>query len=97
MTIKPGGHDDVSQGWTGGWATRSNTTGAVYLNCEFVVLDFGTSTLMHGSLEQEVQLDDQFIEGTAPYKDCPECGADVPVAVKESSPWAMYVKVFLPL
>ena len=61
------------------------------------VLDFGTSTLMHGSLEQEVQLDDQFIEGTAPYKDCPECGADVPVAVKESSPWAMYVKVFLPL
>lgn len=39
MTIKPGGHDDVSQGWTGGWATRSNTTGAVYLNCEFVVLE----------------------------------------------------------
>ena len=37
MTIKPGGHDDASQGWTGGWATRSNTTGAVYLNCEFVV------------------------------------------------------------
>ena len=39
MTIKPGGHDDASQGWTGGWATRSNTTGAVYLNCEFVVLE----------------------------------------------------------
>jgi len=39
MTIKPGGHDDTSQGWTGGWATRSNTTGAVYLNCEFVVLE----------------------------------------------------------
>ena len=39
MTIKPGGHDDASQGWTGGWATRSNTTGAVYLNCEFAVLD----------------------------------------------------------
>ena len=48
-----------------------------------VVLDFGTSTLMHGSLEQEVQLDDQFIEGDAPYKDCPECGADVPLASKE--------------
>ena len=39
MTIKPGGHDDSSQGWTDGWATRSNTTGAVYLNCEFVVLE----------------------------------------------------------
>lgn len=39
MTIKPGGHDDASQGWTGGWATRSNTTGAVYLNCEFVALE----------------------------------------------------------
>lgn len=39
MTIKPGGHDDASQGCTGGWATRNNTTGAVYLNCEFVVLE----------------------------------------------------------
>ena len=39
MTIKPGGHDDASQGWTDGWATRSPTTGSVYLNCEWVVLD----------------------------------------------------------
>ena len=39
MTIKPCGHDDASQGWAGGWATCSNTTGAVYLNCEFVVLE----------------------------------------------------------
>jgi hypothetical protein len=39
MTIKPGGYDDPSQGWTGGYATRSLTTGSVYLNCEFVVLD----------------------------------------------------------
>ena len=39
MTIKPGGYDDPSQGWTGGYATRSMTTGSVYLNCEFVVLD----------------------------------------------------------
>jgi hypothetical protein len=37
MTIKPGGYDDASQGWTGGFATRSANTGAVYLNCEFVV------------------------------------------------------------
>lgn len=37
MTIKPGGHDDLSQGWTGGYATESVETGAVYLACEFVV------------------------------------------------------------
>lgn len=37
MTIKPGGHDDHSQGWTGGYATESFETGAVYLACEFVV------------------------------------------------------------
>lgn len=37
MTIKPGGHDDHSQGWTGGYATQSFDTGAVYLSCEFVV------------------------------------------------------------
>ena len=39
MTIKPGGFDDASQGWTGGYATRSSSTGSVYLNCEFVVTD----------------------------------------------------------
>ena len=59
----------------------SEHPGIIKKDC--VVLDFGTSTLMHGSLEQEVQLDDQFIDGDAPYKDCPECGADVPLASKE--------------
>ncbi|CAH0992170.1 hypothetical protein SIN8267_02286 [Sinobacterium norvegicum] len=39
MTIRPGGYDDASQGWTGGYASQSMTTGSVYLNCEFVVLD----------------------------------------------------------
>ncbi len=39
MTIKPGGHDDVAQGWTGGYATESFDTGSVYLACEFVVLE----------------------------------------------------------
>lgn len=48
-----------------------------------VVLDFGTSTLMYGSLEQDVNLDDQMSEGEAPTKECPECGAEVPAAVKE--------------
>ena len=37
MTLKPGGHDDHSQCWTGGYATESFETGAVYLACEFVV------------------------------------------------------------
>lgn len=48
-----------------------------------VVLDFGTSTLLHGSLEQDVNLDDQIGEGEAPTKECPDCGATVPAAVKE--------------
>ncbi len=37
MTIKPGGIDDYSRGWTGGYATRARESDAVYLNCEFVV------------------------------------------------------------
>ncbi len=38
LTIRPGGFDDTSQGWTGGYATRGNT-GAIYLNGEFTVLE----------------------------------------------------------
>ena len=38
LSIRPGGFDDASQGWTGGYATRSST-GAVYLNGEFTVLE----------------------------------------------------------
>jgi hypothetical protein len=37
MSIKPGGHDDLAQGWTGGYATQSLETGAVYLAGEFIV------------------------------------------------------------
>jgi len=39
MLIRPGGHDDPSQGWGGGYATRNNNTGSVYLSCEFVILE----------------------------------------------------------
>lgn len=39
MTIKPGGYDDPQKGWTGGYATRNATSGSVYLNAEFVVLE----------------------------------------------------------
>ncbi len=38
LTIRPGGHDDAAQGWTGGYATRG-TTGSVYLSGEFTVLE----------------------------------------------------------
>ena len=37
MTLKPGGYDDPSQGWGGGYATESFETGSVYLAAEFVV------------------------------------------------------------
>jgi hypothetical protein len=39
MTIKPGGYDDASRGWNGGYATQSADTGSVYLAAEFVILD----------------------------------------------------------
>ena len=39
MTIIPGGYDDPSKGWTGGYATRSPSTGSVYLRAEFRVID----------------------------------------------------------
>ena len=38
LSIRPGGFDDPGQGWTGGYATRGST-GAVYLNGEFTVLE----------------------------------------------------------
>ncbi len=38
LTIRPGGFNDDSQGWTGGYATRGST-GAVYLNAEYTVLE----------------------------------------------------------
>ena len=39
LSIKPGGFDDPSQGWTGGWATRNVNSGAVYLKGEFTLLE----------------------------------------------------------
>ncbi|MEG3639310.1 hypothetical protein [Magnetococcus sp. PR-3] len=39
MTIRPGGFDDPNRGWTGGYAKRNPDTGAIYLDCEFVVLE----------------------------------------------------------
>ena len=39
MRIKPGGYNDESQGWTNGYATKSSITEAVYLSCEFTILE----------------------------------------------------------
>ena len=36
-TFKPGGYDDPSQGWDGGYATQSFETGSIYLAAEFVI------------------------------------------------------------
>jgi len=55
--------------------------GVVKTDC--IVLDFGTSTLLHGCLEQDVNLDGKTGDGEAPTKDCPECSAQVPLAVRE--------------
>ncbi|MDN2584158.1 hypothetical protein [Aquibium sp. ELW1220] len=38
LTIRPGGFDDPSQGWTGGYAKRGQT-GAVYIDAEYTVLE----------------------------------------------------------
>ena len=53
------------------------------IKTDCIVLDFGTSTLMHGSLEQDVNLDGKTVEGEAPTKTCPECEATVPLSARE--------------
>lgn len=56
--------------------------GIVKTDC--IVLDFGTSSLTHGTLEQDVDLDGREpMPGPAPSKTCPECEAQIPLAVTE--------------
>ena len=55
--------------------------GVIKTDC--IVLDFGTSNLLHGSLEQDVDLNGREPGDEAPTKDCPECGAVVPLATTE--------------
>ncbi len=38
LTLRPGGFDDPTQGWTGGYAKRG-ATGAVYLDAEYTVVE----------------------------------------------------------
>ncbi len=53
------------------------------LKTDCVILDFGTSSLIHGSLEQDVDLNGRQVTGDAPTKTCPTCEAQVPAAVME--------------
>ena len=53
------------------------------IKTDCVILDFGTSSLIHGSLEQDVDLDGRQATGEAPTKTCPSCEAEVPAAVME--------------
>jgi len=55
--------------------------GIVKTDC--VVLDFGTSSLIHGTLEQDVDLEGKTEAGEAPTKSCPGCGAEIPLAATE--------------
>ena len=55
--------------------------GIVKTDC--VVLDFGTSSLIHGTLEQDVDLDGKTGTGEAPTKSCPACEAEIPLAATE--------------
>ncbi len=55
--------------------------GVIKTDC--IVLDFGTSSLIHGTLEQDADLDGKTATGEAPTKVCPTCGADIPLACFE--------------
>jgi len=55
--------------------------GIVKTDC--IVLDFGTSSLIHGTLEQDVDLDGKTETGEAPTKICLACEAEIPLAVTE--------------
>jgi DNA repair protein RadD len=55
--------------------------GVIKTDC--IVLDFGTASLKHGSLEQEVDLDGHEADGEAPMKECPACMAEIPRASLE--------------
>ena len=55
------------------------------IKTDCIVLDFGTSVLTHGSLEDDVNLDGSKVDGNGqgPEKTCPECQSVVPLGVRE--------------
>ncbi len=48
-----------------------------------VVLDFGTSSLIHGTLEQDVELDALLKEDVFLTMECPDCNAEIPLSSYE--------------
>ena len=48
-----------------------------------IILDFGTSSLIHGTLEQDVQLDTVLKEGMLLTMSCPSCDAEIPLSSSE--------------
>ena len=56
-------------------------SGVVKTDC--IVLDFGTSSLTHGTLEQDVDLEGATGTGEPPTKICPECEVQIPLASRE--------------
>ena len=62
---------------------QNENPGIIKTDC--VVLDFGTSVLTHGSLEEDVNLQGSESDktGQAPEKFCPECKSIVPLSVRE--------------
>lgn len=58
--------------------------GIIKTDC--IVLDFGTSSLMHGSLEQGVNLNQKRKdEAEEPTIQCPQCGGEIPTTASECS------------
>lgn len=53
--------------------------GVVKTDC--VILDFGCSTLVHGTLEQDVQLGGRDFAGARSGRKCPECGGTMPASI----------------
>ena len=59
----------------------SEFPGVVKTDC--IVLDFGTSSLIHGTLEQDIDLDGSAGTGAAPTRTCPGCEAEIPLGCQE--------------
>ena len=48
-----------------------------------IILDFGTSSLTHGTLEADAELDDVPKDGETLKMDCPSCGSSIPLSSQE--------------
>ena len=55
--------------------------GVIKSDC--IILDFGTSSLMHGTLEQDISLDGVETDGLTLSMNCPECEAEIPLSSVE--------------